>query len=235
MIDIVDGSAKGIFQTLKDIFAKHEIPLHHVFGFTSDTTNVMMGKHNSVQALLKKEIPHFVVIGCTCHLIHLATSHAFRKLPKNLEDLCRNIPAYFHMSPKRTESLKQFQDFVKIDHHKLLTAANTRWLSLQACIDRILEQYDALKLFFTEAVFQDPSNTNDFILTSLNNPFNHAFLHFMSCVFSVTNKFNAFFQPKSPQLYMLPEMIRKMLQNFLSNFIKKQYLKKVALEILTTS
>ncbi|KAL4717419.1 hypothetical protein ACJJTC_017306 [Scirpophaga incertulas] len=33
--------------------------------------------------------------------------------------------------------------------------ANTRWLSLQACVDRILEQHDALKLFFTEAVYEE--------------------------------------------------------------------------------
>ncbi|CAG4994901.1 unnamed protein product [Parnassius apollo] len=221
---MIDGTAKGILQTIKGSFSKHEVPLDHVFGLTSDTTNVMMGKHNSVQALLKTEIPHLVVIECSCHLIHLATSYASRKLPKNLEDLCRNIPAYFHMSPKRTEALKQFQDFLKIDQHKLLSAANTRWLSLQACVDRILEQYDALKLFFTGAVFEDPSNTNDSILNSLNNPFNKALLHFMSYVFSITNDFNTFFQTKSPQLFILPVMVRKMLNTFLCNFVKKEHL-----------
>ncbi|CAG5054157.1 unnamed protein product [Parnassius apollo] len=224
LIDMIDGTAKGILQTIKGSFSKHEVPLDHVFGLTSDTTNVMMGKHNSVQALLKTEIPHLVVIECSCHLIHLATSYASRKLPKNLEDLCRNIPAYFHMSPKRTEALKQFQDFLKIDQHKLLSAANTRWLSLQACVDRILEQYDALKLFFTGAVFEDPSNTNDSILNSLNNPFNKALLHFMSYVFSITNDFNTFFQTKSPQLFILPVMVRKMLNTFLCNFVKKEHL-----------
>ncbi|CAG9782304.1 unnamed protein product [Diatraea saccharalis] len=221
MIDINDGTAIGIFTTIKDVFLKYDVPIQNAIGFTSDTTNVMLGKHNSVQALLKNEIPHLVVIGCTCHLIHLATSYAIRKLPKNLEDLCRNIPAYFHMSPKRTESLKQFQEFLNIEHHKLLTAANTRWLSLQACVDRILEQYDALKLFFTEAVFEDPSNTNDFIMRSLNNPFNKALLDFMSYVFSITNDFNKFFQSKSPQLYKLPEMVQKTYRPFYAVSSKK--------------
>ncbi|CAG4974119.1 unnamed protein product [Parnassius apollo] len=37
---MIDGTAKGILQTIKGSFSKHEIPLDHVFGLTSDTMNV---------------------------------------------------------------------------------------------------------------------------------------------------------------------------------------------------
>jgi hypothetical protein len=50
---------------------------------------------------------------------------------------------------------------------------------MKACVKRILEQYDALKLYFTNVAFEDPTNTHDSILASLNNKFYQVYLEFM--------------------------------------------------------
>ena len=50
---------------------------------------------------------------------------------------------------------------------------------MKACVKRILEQYDALQLYFTNVAFEDPTNTHDAILASLNNKFYRVYLEFM--------------------------------------------------------
>lgn len=50
---------------------------------------------------------------------------------------------------------------------------------MKACVTRILDQYDALKLYFRNVAFEDPTNTHDTILASLNNKFYEVYLQFM--------------------------------------------------------
>jgi hypothetical protein len=73
--------------------------------------------------------------------------------------VCRNIASYFHLSPLRTKNFQEFQEFFDIEKHQLLNAGQTRWLSMKMCVDRIIEQYEALKLYFTGAALDDPTHT----------------------------------------------------------------------------
>ena len=53
-----DGSADGIYSSLKQSFTEKDIPMDNVIGYSSDTANVMFGERNSVVGLLKKDCPH---------------------------------------------------------------------------------------------------------------------------------------------------------------------------------
>ncbi|CAB4022323.1 Hypothetical predicted protein [Paramuricea clavata] len=46
-------------------------------------------------------------------------------LPKSLEDVCRNIASYFHLSPLRTKNFQEFQEFFDIEKHQLPNAGQT--------------------------------------------------------------------------------------------------------------
>ncbi|KAF9406804.1 hypothetical protein HW555_012943 [Spodoptera exigua] len=113
--------------------------------FASDTTNSMVGEHHSVFSHLKQKVPHIACIKCSCHMIHLVASKACLKLPRSVEDFLRSIGAHFSRSTKRQNKLKEFQDFFGVDIHKILSPATTRWLSLEACVNRTLEQYQVLE------------------------------------------------------------------------------------------
>ncbi|KAJ8918500.1 hypothetical protein NQ315_015205 [Exocentrus adspersus] len=102
--------------------------------------------------------------------MHLCASHAAEKLPGAIEDLARDIYAYFKNSSKRLLELKEFQQFLKIKPHKILKVSQTRWLSLQAVVDRILEQWEPLKLLFTRAALEDNLQSAKTILNALRNP-----------------------------------------------------------------
>lgn len=90
-------------------------------------------------------------------MIHLAASKACLKLPKHVEDLLRNVGSHFSRSYGRQVAFQEFQEFFHVKIHKILSHSVTRWLSVKQCVDRILEQYEPLKAYFTEIVFEDPS------------------------------------------------------------------------------
>ena len=113
MAEVEDSTAEGIYSAFKGVFQTLNIPMDNIIGYSSDTTNVMFGAHNSVSQLLKSDVRHVHVVKCSCHLIHLASSYAALKLPKSLEDLCHDVYAHFSRSSKRQDTYKEFQEFLK--------------------------------------------------------------------------------------------------------------------------
>ena len=214
IIEVTDSSAKGLFTAIKDCFESKQIPLENIVGFCSDTTNVMMGSSNSVATLLKSELPHIIIVKCSCHLIHLVASYACLKLPKYVEDLCRNVFSHFSLSSKRQHAFLEFQKFVDVEPHKILAPGQTRWLSLQACVRRLLEQWDALTLYFVELSFSDPTQVNDMIADALNNKITRAYLEFLDYNLGKLNAFNTLFQSDSPNIFNLRSEIINLIKHF---------------------
>ncbi len=110
----------------------------------------------------------------------LSASAGALKLPKSLEDLCSDIFSHFSRSAKREKAYREFHAFFEVEPRKLLSPAQTRWLSLQACVNRILQQFDALRHYFLIVAMEDPTYSNDRINTSLGNRFTRAYLEFLS-------------------------------------------------------
>ena len=130
MVEADDRTAVVIYSKLKETFDDLHIEMTHIIGYSSDTTNVVFGQHNSVAQLLKCDFNFIQVVKCSCHLIHLVSSYAALKLPKSVEDLCRDLYAHFHRSSKRQDVYKEFQAFFNVEPLKILSPAQTRWLSL---------------------------------------------------------------------------------------------------------
>ena len=198
LVELVDGTANGIYLATKQVFLELHIPMENIIGYSSDTTNVMFGEHNSVAQLLKAEYPNIFIVKCSCHLIHLVSSYAALKLPKSLEDLCRDIYNHFHRSSKRQDVYQQFRSFFNAEPSKVLSPGQTRWLSLEECANRILEQYQALQHYFVLTANEDPTHTNDRIVKSLHNKFTLAYLEFLSYQLRRFSAFNRLFKENDP-------------------------------------
>jgi hypothetical protein len=225
MVEVEEGTAQGIYSSVKETFSDLKIPMENIVGYSSDTTNVMFGEHNSVSQLLKSEYESVQVVKCSCHLIHLVSSYAAKMLPKSLEDLCRDIYAHFHRSSKRQDVYKEFQSFFHAEPLKLLSPAQTRWLSLQACVNRILEQFEALKNYFVFVVNDDSTHSNDRIHKSLHNKFTLAYLEFLSYQLERFNSFNRLFQSERPLLHSLKSEVEGLIKSIACDFMKIDYVK----------
>ena len=149
---------------------------------------------HSVATILGDLLSNVIIVKYSCHFIHLCASHACLKLPKSLEDLCRNIHTHFSLSPKQQVSLKEFQHSVDAAPHKILAPGHTKWLSLENCVKGLFEQWEALTLYFTDVALTDLMDSNDAILKNLKNTFTLAYLEFLSYNLGRFNSFNIQFQ-----------------------------------------
>ena len=109
MVEVEDGTGNEIFSALKKTFAQLHVSMNNIIGYSSDTTNVMFGQNNLVSQLLKSEVPFVQLVKCSCHLIHLVSSYVALKLPKSLEDVCRDVFNHFHHSSNAKQSTTNFK------------------------------------------------------------------------------------------------------------------------------
>lgn len=174
----------GLLKTLHDF----NIPLTNIIGFGADGCNVMMGEHNSVASRLRDSCPGIFIMKCVCHSAHLCVSEACKYLPRSCEDLARNIHNFLKISSKRQSELVQFQRFMDIEPHKILHPSQTRWLSLGAVVSRLLEQWEALKLYFADAYLAQRLIATEQIYHNLNDPFMKLFYYFLDWILPMFNK-----------------------------------------------
>ena len=74
--DLLDGAvsanAQAITDNVKQELVKSGLDIHNFLSLASDGASVMVGKHNGVAALLKRENPRLINIHCICHRLALA-------------------------------------------------------------------------------------------------------------------------------------------------------------------
>ena len=170
--EIVDGNggADSLFSILEDALMEDGIECGKVVGYASDGENVMQGANNSFLTRMKAKVPNLYILKCYCHSFHLVASHVCQTLSKTAEQLIHDVYNYFANSPKRKKSLGEFQHFVDVEPHKILNPCQTRWLSVATCVSRLLQQWQALELFFTAEAFEIKSLQSEKILQALKSP-----------------------------------------------------------------
>ena len=86
------GTAENLFHCIDVSLKARGNPLANVVGFESDTTNVMMDKHNSVLSHITAIQPQIVSQRCICHLANLRLVAAVKVLPVDVGDFfCRHL------------------------------------------------------------------------------------------------------------------------------------------------
>ncbi|XP_018567959.1 uncharacterized protein LOC108908408 [Anoplophora glabripennis] len=129
-----------------------------------------MGNIKGLKSKLKNLSPNLVSIGCTCHSLHLCASYASKKLPDEVEQFARDIYNFFSNSSKKQIELNECQVFAEEKPTKILYPSQTRWLSLRAVVNRILDHWSSLTLFFQRAFLEDNLPAAENILLGLRNP-----------------------------------------------------------------
>lgn len=225
LLKVADGTSNGIHSVLIEFFNKNNIPCKaNMVGFASDGASAMFGKNKSVKTLLENECTELFVIKCTCHSLALVASYACEKIPNKVEQLIRDVYTYLKYSYKRQSTFKEFQTFVDIKPHKLLQPNQTRCLSLHNCIKRVIEQYPALKLYFTGEKLLDNKAEN--IYSNVCDPMTEIYLQFLDYVLPIITDINIEFQSQKPKIQKLYSIMETTYRTILSFYIKPEYLSK---------
>lgn len=219
---VASATAEYLFEAVLKSFVDNSIPIENLIGFGSDGCNTMMGCHNSVSSRFRAKCPGIIVLKCVCHSLHLCASDACKQLPAECEKLTRDVYNYFATSSKRQSQFKEFQEFTETNVHKILKPAQTRWLSLTSVVERLLEQWDALTLFFNGRWLED--NECAEIHKQLNDPVIKAFFFFLNWMLPKFTQANTLFQSESPKITEMHTKMNDLYYELLSTYMKKTYI-----------
>ena len=211
LIKVVSADATTLHSTIVKAFTDADVNYkENLIGFAADGANAMTGKHHSVASLLNLDCPHLVILKCVCHSFALCSSYACLKLPSSIETMVREIYHYVQNSPKRIAQFEDVMILLEDKPRKLLHPSQTRWLSLEKVIVRILELYDPLKIYFAMCVNIDHIDSAQNILDNLNNPITRLYLEFLKFILPQINKLNRIFQSEHPQIHKIHEDIKSL-------------------------
>lgn len=146
------ATGKNIGKMLLDTLEKFCVPVKNCIALGSDNASVMTGQKNGVAAHLKQHNENIIVLGCACHLLHLAAEKGSTGLCVNVEEILLDVYYYLEKSAKRKEKLKELQTLCDKKSKKVLKHVCTRWLSLGVCLSRVVELWQPLTWFYKEEV-----------------------------------------------------------------------------------
>lgn len=236
LLDLVDvyknrqeggSTGENLYNIIKLYLENHNIPLENVIGFAADGANKLTGVHNSVLSRLMTEAPGITALNCVCHSAHLCSSQASKTLPRRCEDLIRNVYTYFAHSAKRSHEFSEFQEFCHVKPHKLLHVSQTRWLSHHMAVQRLLEQWNSLTLYFTNKVMEERLQVTSSILDSLKDPSLFLYFTFLNYILPKFNNLNLLFQRQEPTIQVLHKKCNDLYIDLLRSYMKREKLDRV--------
>ncbi|XP_043271187.1 uncharacterized protein [Venturia canescens] len=233
--NIDKASAEHLFNFLVASFEKRDVPFANVIGFASDGCSTMMGCNNSVASRFQSYCRGISIFKCICHSMHLCASEACKAFPRACEDLARNVYNFFKSSSKRQFELQQFQSFLDLKIHKMLHPSQTRWLSLEAVVKRLIEQWEALKLFFIEKRFTERLAAVDTILFWLDDPLFRMFYLFLEWVLPKFTQLNKLFQSEKPVITTMYDSISSTYIELLKSYMDSDYINKTDIQNIDPS
>ena len=195
IISIESGSALGIFNALHEFVASNGLNLVDCIGIGTDGCNAMCGVNHSVITLLKEVNPHIVHVKCICHSIQLCSSYALKKMPRQVEYLVGQTYCWFSNSTNRQLKYKEVYETINVGEEplKILKLSDTRWLSIAGCVERVLQQYEELKLHFQLMADQERCHQAGLLFDEYRRPSTKLYLLFLRPILQDLNRVNKLF------------------------------------------
>ena len=219
------GTAEKLFEAIDTALNVRNIPWSNVVGFESDTTNVMIGKHNSILSRIKQRQPNVFSQGCVCHLSNLCLLAGVKALPIDIDDFFVDLFYYFDKSSKRKEEFHEFQEFTGTKELKIIKHCKTRWLSLDKAVKRVLQQWCALHAYFDREAETNRLARVLRLDQHMKSPLTRLSMLFLEFTLDSLCKFNGVFQSSLPMLPSLKAEVRRMLRILLGRVIKADVIK----------
>ena len=143
------ATGENMFNALSMEMYSRNIPWSNVIGYASDTASVMVGKNSSVLRRIKLKSPKVFSLGCTCHLAALCATAGLKRLPVSIDTILIDISYHFKYSAKICAEYTEIEaEFDDIKPLKILKHCTTRWLSLERCVKRLIDKWQALYSYF---------------------------------------------------------------------------------------
>lgn len=200
ILEIDNGTAASVVDGIKKTLLIYNLDIQKMSGIGSDNSSVMTGKNNGVHAILKKEVNHLILVRCVCHSVQLSvTAAAVNSLPDHLEFLLAETYNWFSHSTSRQLNYKLMYNALNngINPLKIVRVSDTRWLSIQVAICRILDQWEDLKDHFKIVGTQEHCYKAKTLYNMYSDHNNLLYLTFLRPILTEVQHINLMFQSNS--------------------------------------
>ncbi|XP_061738203.1 uncharacterized protein LOC133539903 [Nerophis ophidion] len=224
------GTAQNLFEALNTVLSDRQIDWRNVVAFNSDNASVMKGKHNAVVSRIKDVQSSLIDLGCICHLVQLATGCGIEALRQPIEDILSGIYAHFDISAESCEIFKEFVEFTDSETLKLLRYCATSWLSLLTCINRVLNQWDALQAYFASHQDVEKPGKVKTLAEHLTSKKTKFFFLFLSQALKPLAEFNVMFQAEGVMVHRLHREMTSLVRRIMGRFLPASLIADVPLK-----
>ena len=196
LVDLHNASATGITDAIDAFLRMCGLDIKNMVGIATDGASVMVGKNHSVFTLLKQKQPNLQLIRCVCHSLDLVANKAMQLLPSNLEYMIKETYNWFAHSAKRQSDYRNIYETINDGECplKLVTPSSTRWLVIADCIERILDQKDALKIHFNLVSNAEHCYSARLLKEMYSDQSNTLYMHFLRPILTEIRTVNKYFQ-----------------------------------------
>ncbi|EZA62768.1 uncharacterized protein LOC105274686 [Ooceraea biroi] len=221
-----DCSVEKVFLAFKNEMENLNIPFANIVALSCNDAPVTTGKHVSLRKKLEKTYKHLQILTCPCYSTALVTHAACATIPAFCEEVFKKISAFIKKSsPKRSAVFQEFTECFQQSNHKILKLTETRWLSRQSCISRLLQYWDTIKHFLTETLINEKSTSGEYLLSIMQNVDTKAYFLFLNYILNFFNTFNAYFQVEETRIHLLQQKSFNLLVDISQHFLKPEILR----------
>ncbi|RXG52149.1 hypothetical protein Avbf_06507 [Armadillidium vulgare] len=119
---------------------------------------------------------------------------------------------------------------MRVEDHQILGVGITRWLSFFPAVQRILEQWDALLLFFTDTWSGERTLAAEQIYQTLSDPFMKLYYEFLEWILPKVTNMNEHFQSSRVIVTSLHEKMEETYREILNAYMSPEYVAKTKIQ-----
>lgn len=219
MIQLSSGDAQSIFNVIISTLKEFNLNICNMVGLGTDNANVMVGAISGVITKLKELNPNIVLIPCICHSLQLSITHAAtHHLPRNIEFLISETYNWFGRSTQRRTNYKKMYNVINNGHDplKIVQSSNTRWMSIETAVNRILEQWVELELHFAMVKQTEKCYMAEQLHLMYQDKTNLCYLYFLSSVLTPLQKVNKLFESNDVDITKILSSLMNLLKSLMS-------------------
>ncbi|CAM5089829.1 unnamed protein product [Natator depressus] len=186
-----------ITEELLTFLNDNKLNIKRCVGIAADGFNTSLcGNKNSLLKKFYELNPCGVFIKYVSYSLYLCSSKAIDVLPLNIEYMVSRTYLWFSHSTFHQKRYHELYAAISVGENflKILQLTETRWLSISPCINRVLDQYEALMLHFQSIRDNERDYSAELLYQMYSDPVNRLYLVFLQPLIEEANRINKLFQ-----------------------------------------
>jgi len=156
-----DVTGKTLYDLVKEsLFSGKDANLieKHFMGIATDRGPNMLAVRSGLGNRLEQDYPYSISVHDYCHIFNLVCEYSLQAFPHHVLNIVNKISSHFNMSPQRRAIFREVQrdqGAGKNEIREVLLYLSTRWFSLNTSLQRILDLWEYLKVYFEQEGYKD--------------------------------------------------------------------------------